>query len=67
MTTHHIQSPLWDSATTAAFLNIPVRTLDQWSYRGIGPSFFKVGRHRRYTATEVQAWLESTRHGGHAA
>ena len=67
MSTQHLTSPLLDSAHTAQLLNIPPRTLDQWSYRGIGPQFFKVGRHRRYRQEDVESWLDAQRKGGDAA
>ncbi len=56
--------PLWDTPTTAAFLGVPEGTLDQWSYRGIGPPFSKVGRHRRYRQQDVDAWLKRNERGG---
>ncbi len=48
---------LWGSPRVAEFLDIPVRNLDQWAYKGLGPKYFKVGRHRRYRPEDVQAWL----------
>ena len=55
---------LLDSKELAAELKIPLRTLDQWSYAGVGPAFLKVGRHRRYRRSDVDAWLDAHRHGG---
>ncbi|OLZ67902.1 DNA-binding protein [Streptomyces sp. IMTB 2501] len=43
----------------AAYLGVPVKTLYQWKYRGIGPNVHKVGRHLRYRWHEVDAWLKS--------
>ena len=40
------------------------RTLDQWAYLGVGPRFVKIGRHRRYDPRDVEAWIESRKHGG---
>ena len=51
---------LIDSETLAGpdWLNLPSeRTLDQWAYRGVGPPYIKVGRHRRYDPDEVRRWL----------
>lgn len=42
----------------AQFLGIPPRTLDQWAYRGIGPKWARVGRHRRYRWEDVEQWLD---------
>jgi hypothetical protein len=51
---------LWDSERLAAFLGLPsVRTLDQWSYRDVGPRAIKVGRFRRYIPADVYAWVEA--------
>lgn len=36
---------------------IPYRTLDQWRYRGLGPSYINLGRHIRYTPAAIEAWL----------
>lgn len=52
---------LWDSEKLAAFLGIPVKTLDQWSWRRVGPPFLKVGKHRRYDPADVRRWLDSRR------
>jgi hypothetical protein len=61
MSTHTNQPEgLWDSERLAAFLDLPsVRTLDQWSYRGVGPRAIKVGRFRRYDPADVYAWVEA--------
>ena len=52
-------TPLWDSAQTAEYLNVKPRTLDQWSYLGIGPPVLRLGKHRRYKPADVIAWAES--------
>ena len=58
MRTSDTPEPLATSAEVAAFLNIPVRTLDQWAYRGLGPAYVKIGRHRRYHWRAVRAFAE---------
>ncbi|MBA3286824.1 MAG: helix-turn-helix domain-containing protein [Acidimicrobiia bacterium] len=55
---------LIDSPELAAMLKVPQRTLDTWAYLGKGPAYRKIGRHRRYRLDEVEAWLESQKHGG---
>lgn len=41
----------------ADWLQVPERTLDDWRYMKKGPPFHKVGKHIRYVAEEVRAWL----------
>lgn len=53
------RSPLATPAEVAAYLGVPVKTLYQWKYRGIGPNVHKVGRHLRYHWQEVDAWLHA--------
>lgn len=63
MNTTSIES-LLDSAELAALLSVPERTIAQWAYRGVGPSYVKVGRHRRYRPEDVERWLELQTRGG---
>ncbi|MFD7119625.1 helix-turn-helix transcriptional regulator [Streptomyces sp. NPDC059922] len=53
------RGPLATPAEVAAYLGVPVKTLYQWKYRGIGPNVHKVGRHLRYRWPEVDAWLRA--------
>ena len=53
------RGPLASPQEVAAYLGVPVKTLYQWKYRGIGPSVHKVGRHLRYRWREVDAWLDA--------
>ena len=46
----------------ARYLKLPKSTLYSWHHRGEGPTPFKLGKHLRYRATEVEEWLESQRH-----
>lgn len=39
------------------FLAVPVGTLYQWRHRGVGPRGFRVGRHLRYSPSDIQDWL----------
>ncbi len=50
--------PLGSPTAVSAYLDVPVGTLTQWRYRGLGPKFLKVGRHVRYRREDVLAWLE---------
>jgi excisionase family DNA binding protein len=59
--------PLGDSEEVAAYLRVSVRTLDDWAYRGVGPEFSRVGRHRRYRWPSVDRWLDEQAKRGDAA
>lgn len=41
----------------AAFLDVPIKTLYMWRYRGEGPVGFRVGRHVRYRWSDVERWI----------
>lgn len=40
----------------ANFLNVPIKTLYAWRYRGEGPIGFRVGKHIRYRRTDIEQW-----------
>ena len=52
-----------DGEGTAAYIKVPLRTLDQWRYLGKGPRFIKVGRHVRYRRDDVDRWLDQQASG----
>jgi len=39
-------------------LNVSVRTLQQWRFKGGGPRFLKLGAAVRYDWAHVEVWLE---------
>jgi predicted DNA-binding transcriptional regulator AlpA len=41
----------------ASFLEVPIKTLYAWRYRGEGPVGFRVGRHIRYRWRDVERWI----------
>ena len=49
---------LMDPARVSAYLGVPVRTLANWRYKGLGPAFIKTGRHVRYRSADVARWVE---------
>jgi predicted DNA-binding transcriptional regulator AlpA len=51
--------------SVAAFLSIPVKTLYQWRYKGVGPRGLRIGRHLRYLPADVEAWLKEVQERGH--
>ncbi len=57
--------PLLKSRDVVEWLGLPsTRVLDSWSYRGTGPPFVRVGRHRRYRPEAVETWLAAQERGG---
>lgn len=53
--------PLLDVADLAAYLNVPVRTIRDWRYRGEGPPALKVGSLVRWRRADIDRWLETRR------
>ena len=41
----------------ASFLDVPIKTLYSWRYRGEGPLGFRVGKHIRYRWTDIERWI----------
>lgn len=54
-----ITEPLWGVQEVSKFLGVPVKTLYQWKWRGVGPPVRKVGKHLRYVPARVHAWVDS--------
>jgi hypothetical protein len=52
---------LISSEELAAWLDVPVGTLDQWASKGGGPLYHKVGVHHRYHPADVKEWLRDRR------
>lgn len=42
----------------ARILCVPLSTVHHWAAHGDGPPSFKVGKHRRFDAAAVAAWIE---------
>jgi predicted DNA-binding transcriptional regulator AlpA len=47
----------------AAELDIPIKTLYQWRYRGTGPRAHRIGKHVRYRRRDIEAWLATQADG----
>jgi excisionase family DNA binding protein len=43
----------------ADYLRVPQATLYCWRYRGVGPIGVRVGRHIRYSRSEVDRWFNN--------
>jgi hypothetical protein len=44
--------------TLSEFLEVPVRTLEDWRGRDYGPAWFRAGNRIRYTPSAVRDWME---------
>lgn len=56
-TEQHVGGDLVAESGAAAHIGRPVRTLQQWRYRGEGPPYIKVGGRVRYSLRDLDAWL----------
>ena len=54
----HLGERLVSVEQVAEHLGVPVKTLYQWRYKGVGPRPLRVGRHLRYRPEDVKTWLE---------
>ncbi len=51
---------LVDADEAARLLSVTPRTLGQWRYKGIGPTYLKLGgKIVRYRLSDLQAFIES--------
>lgn len=55
--------PLASVAEVSVYLRVPVSTIYQWRYRGVGPRAVRVGRYLRYRWEDVERWLEQQGRG----
>lgn len=52
---------LFTLGEVAKLLRIPPATLRYWRHQHTGPRSFRIGRHVRYSRTDVEAWLRDQR------
>jgi len=52
---------LLDEKQAAAFLNVSVKSLQAWRYRGGGPKYVKLGRSVRYTMADLEAFVVASK------
>lgn len=45
----------------AAYLGVPVATVYRWRHQRQGPLGYRIGRHVRYRASDIEHWLETQR------
>jgi hypothetical protein len=48
-------------AEVAEILRVPVNTMRWWRQRGVGPEFFKIGRHLVTTVGDVRRFIREQR------
>ena len=48
---------LWSAEDVSYYLGVPVTTLYRWKSFHQGPPVRRVGRHLRYRAEDVKAWV----------
>lgn len=54
-------APLISIVELSEYLNVPTRTLHDWSLAGRGPRAVHVGRQLRYFVDDVNEWLRQQR------
>jgi len=58
---HTVTLPqLWDQKVLAAYLGKSTAWCERARWAGDGPRFVKLGRHVRYRADDVLAWIEDS-------
>lgn len=53
--------PLLSIEDLAEYLGVPVATIYDWRVDGKGPCGVRVGRHVKFTQSDVLAWIEAQR------
>lgn len=59
--------PLLDIDELAAYLGVPVSTIYDWRTRGLGPAAHRFGKHLKFAASDVRAWVDQQRDPGSPA
>ena len=53
--------PLLTVEDLAEYLGVPIATIYDWRVDGKGPCGIRVGRHVKFTARDVRAWIDAHR------
>ena len=53
--------PLMSLAELAAYLGLPVSTVYDWRVHGKGPTAYRFGKHLKFAASDVRAWIAQQR------
>ena len=55
--------PLLSIDDLSEYLGVPIRTIYDWRQTGHGPRGIRVGRHLKFAASDVAAWIDALRNG----
>jgi excisionase family DNA binding protein len=58
---------LLSTSEVAEILGVSVATLRWWIHNGTAPDHFKIGRHIKFSESDVLRWLEARRRRGGTA
>lgn len=47
-----------NTAGAAEYLAVPATTLAYWRNQGVGPRWYRLGRHVRYDVADLDAFIE---------
>lgn len=50
--------PMLDQPSTAEYLDVSERTLEDWRQKKRGPAYVRIGRLIRYRQSDLDAWLK---------
>jgi excisionase family DNA binding protein len=53
--------PLLSIEELAEYLGVPITTIYDWRVDGKGPCGVRVGRHVKFTVSDVLAWIDEQR------
>ncbi len=53
--------PLLSIETLAEYVGVPVVTIYRWRTEGKGPCAVRIGRHLKFSLSDVRAWLQTVR------
>lgn len=53
--------PLIGVEELAEYLGVPVQTIYDWRLSGKAPRAFKLGKHLRFSLSDVRDWLDAQR------
>lgn len=61
MSDNHAPAPLLTDQQAGEFLHINPRTLANWAYLGVGPSYVRLGRRRFYQQADLDDFVAKRR------